>query len=231
MRPSSAVRIASSKREPILNVRAKSRPVPRGTTASSGPTTPATPFTTSLTVPSPPTTTSSSYSCAACAASWVISPAAEETSTSPFRPSCAARCASSGQRRPVEPPADAGLTRKTVRALMTGGRGRERDPRHPVDPGLQLAVGDPREDALDGDVRHGERAARLRAAQRCDGEERRRLHLDREHAARRPALVLALVRVVEEVARHDRADVELLADLLRHVHGAVDQLPARRRAV
>ena len=62
-------------------------------------------------------------------------------------------------------------------------------------------------------------------------EQRRGLHLDREDAALRPALVLALVRVVEEVARDDRADVHRLAHLLRGVDGAVDQLPARGRAV
>ena len=75
------------------------------------------------------------------------------------------------------------------------------------------------------------RHAGLDAADRADREERRRLHLDREHAALRPALVLALVRVVEEVARDDRADVQLLAGLLRDVHGFVDQLPRSGRAV
>ena len=64
-----------------------------------------------------------------------------------------------------------------------------------------------------------------------DGEERRGLHLDREHAARRPALVLALVRVVEEVARDDRADVQRLVAVLRDVHGLVDERPRRGRAV
>ena len=68
-------------------------------------------------------------------------------------------------------------------------------------------------------------------ADRGDREQRGRLHLDGEHAALRPALVLALVRVVEEVARDDRADVQLLSDLLRRVHGAVDDRPRRGRAV
>ena len=70
---------------------------------------------------------------------------------------------------------------------------------------------DARELALDDDVADGQQAAGLDAAERADREERRRLHLDGEHAALRPALVLPLVRVVEEVARDDRADVQLLA--------------------
>ena len=76
-----------------------------------------------------------------------------------------------------------------------------------------------------------EQAARLDAAQRADGEQCRRFHLDREHAALRPALVLPLVRVVEDVARDDRPDVQVLAELLRRVHRAVDDRPRRRRAV
>ena len=39
------------------------------------------------------------------------------------------------------------------------------------------------------------------------------------------------VRVVEDVARDDRADAHLLAELLRVVHGAVDQLPVGGRRV
>src|SRR4051794_25651837 len=202
-RPSRTVRTASSNRAPMPKVRTKSRPVPRGMIASSGPTTSAIPLTTSFTVPSPPTATSSSYSCAARAASSVISPGLVDSSTSPFSPSRPARCASSGQRRPVEPAAEAGLTRKTVLVLVGGDR-LERDPRHPVDRGLQLLVRDAREDALDHDVRHRQQAPRLDAAQRRDREQRRRLHLDGEDAAPRPALVLALVRVVEEVAGDDR---------------------------
>ena len=62
-------------------------------------------------------------------------------------------------------------------------------------------------------------------------EERRGLHLDREHPSLRPALVLPLVRVVEEVARHDRADAKRLSGVLRDVDRLVDELPARGRAV
>ena len=65
----------------------------------------------------------------------------------------------------------------------------------------------------------------------AEREERRRFHLDGEDAALRPALVLALVRVVEEVARDDRADAQRLVRMLRDVHGLVDELPARGRAV
>ena len=74
-------------------------------------------------------------------------------------------------------------------------------------------------------------AGRLDAAERGDREERGGLHLDREHAARRPALVLALVRVVEEVARDDRPDVELPAAVLGDVHRLVQERPGGGRAV
>ena len=67
--------------------------------------------------------------------------------------------------------------------------------------------------------------------QRGECEERRGLHLDGEDAALRPALVLAPVRVVEEVARDDRPHAERLVRVLGDVHGLVDELPARRRAV
>src|SRR5437899_1214931 len=50
-------------------------------------------------------------------------------------------------------------------------------------------------------------------------------------AARRPALVLVLVRVVEDVARDDGPDVHRLANVLGRVHGSMDELPARGRAV
>ena len=67
---------------------------------------------------------------------------------------------------------------------------------------------------------------------RAEREERRRLHLDGEDAALRPALVLALVRVVEEVARDDRADAHgLVRSCFADVDGLVDELPARGRAV
>ena len=81
----------------------------------------AIPLTTSLTEPSPPTTTrrpapprtASSASAASC-------PGSSEMSASPASPRAAARCATSGQRLPVAPPAEAGLTRKTVRPALTG---------------------------------------------------------------------------------------------------------------
>ena len=79
-----------------------------------------------------------------------------------MRPAAAAARAISGQRRPVDPLADAGLTRKTV--LMLGGDGRERDARHAVDGRTELLVGDALELALDHDVADGQQAARLDAA-------------------------------------------------------------------
>src|SRR5689334_18918682 len=207
-------------------------PVPRGIVASSGlPPARTTPFTTSFSVPSPPTaTTSSAPSRTACSASSVSCPGRSEKSVSPARPSASARRASSGQRLPVAPPADAGLTRKTARPLI-GGRGREGDARHPVDGGAQLLVRDPLELALDHDVADGEEAARVHLAQRAEGEEHRRLHLDREDPPVGPALVLAVVRVVEDVARHDGPDVQRLADLLGSVYRAVHETPVRGGAV
>src|SRR5262249_59313134 len=212
--PSSATRTASSKLRGIPCVRPKSWPVPPGSTAISA-SVPATPLTTSFTVPSPPITMSSepSASRAACPR-W---PGNSDSTSSPCRPRAAARCLSSGQRFPVAPLPEAGFTRKRIlRSALIAGDGHERDARHPVDRSPQLFVGDPREDALDDDVRHGEEAAAVDArhfpdAPDCgDGEERRRFHLDAEDAAARPALVLALARVVEDVARDDRPDTHRL---------------------
>src|SRR6476659_9347231 len=234
--PVSATSIASSRSRGIPKVRTKSQPVPRGMTASSTPSAAARPFTTSFTEPSPPTTTSRvAPADTASAASAVRRPGASETSASPSSTRAAARRAISGQRFPVEPAAAAGLTRKTVRpvlmAVLARGGGRERDPRHAIDRGSQLVVGDPHELALDDDVADREQAPALDTADRGKREQRSRLHLHREYAALRPALVLALVGVVEEVARDDRADAELLLRVLRYVDCLVHELPARGRAV
>jgi len=48
-----------------------------------------------------------------------MNPGRSENSVSPCRPSCVARCASSGQRFPVEPLLDAGLTREDGRARQS----------------------------------------------------------------------------------------------------------------
>src|SRR3954462_7342428 len=224
--PSTAIPTPSSKRDGIPYVRPKSMPVPSGMVASSV-AAPArmSPSTVSLIVPSPPTaTTRPAPSRAACSASVEMWPGPVESSVSPLRPRPAARCASSGQRRPVTPLSDAGLTKKAG-PLMVGGDGRERDTRHPVDRRAELVVGDPLELALDDDVADGEEAARLHLSQGAEREEDRSLHLDGEDAPVRPALVLLAVGVVEDVARDDRADVHRLAELLRRVDRAVDQLP------
>src|SRR5947208_1767689 len=211
-------------------VRTKSQPVPRASTASSTSPRPATPFTTSFTEPSPPTTTrSDAPPSAACLDSSVRWPGRFEKSASPVRPALTAVWWISGQRRPVEPFADAGLTRKTVLVLSCDGG--KRHPRHPVDCGPQLVVGDPLELAFDHDVADGEQAAGRDPAQRAEREEDGRLHLDAEDAPARPALVLPLVGVVEEVARDDRADAHRLAELLRHVHRAMHERPRRGRDV
>jgi hypothetical protein len=71
----------------------------------------------------------------------------------------------------------------------------------------------------------------MHPAQRGQREQRGRFHFDREESALRPTLVLALVRVVEEVAGDDRADSEGLISVLGNVYCLVDQLPARCRTV
>src|SRR5215510_8721105 len=154
-------------------------------TASSTPAAPAIPLTTSLTDPSPPTRTRRSAPAATASRARAVScPGSSEISASPASPSAAARCATSGQRLPVEPPAEAGLTRKTVRrALMAVLRGRcglERDAGHAIHRSTELVVGDPHELALDDDVADGKQAPGEDAAQRPDREERRGLHLDRK---------------------------------------------------
>src|SRR5262249_3872604 len=137
------------------------------------------PLTTSLSVPSPPTETSrSAPSRAARSASSISWRGCSERYVSPSSPSCAARCASCGQRFPVAPLPDAGLTRKAV--LMAGSDRREPDAGHPVDGGAQLVVGDPLELALDDDVAHREQAPCLHLAQRAEREKDCGLHLDAE---------------------------------------------------
>src|SRR5262245_13558310 len=168
------------------NVRPKSQPVPRGMTASSTPSVPPSPLTTSFTEPSPPTTTSLRAPLSTASAASVVScPAASEMRASPSSPRAAARCSISGQRLPVEPPAEAGLPRKTVRptlvAVVTRRCGVERDARHPVDGGTQLLVGDPDELALDDDVAHRQQAAAMHAAQRGEREQCGGLHLHGEN--------------------------------------------------
>src|ERR687886_2508809 len=221
-RPVSATSTAPASRCGIPYVRTKSQPVPRGSTAISTPSRPASPFATSFTEPSPPTTTrSDAPSSAAARASSVRWPGRSEKTASPVSPAVAAMRWISGQRRPVDPFADAGLTRNLVLSGYCG----QCDPGHAVDRGPKLLVGDALELALDDDVAHGEEAAGGEAAERAEGEEHGGLHLDGEDAAARPALVLALVRVVEEVARDDRAEPHRLADVLRDVDGAVHELP------
>ena len=74
---------------------------------------PAMPFTISWTVPSPPKTTSSSAPSSAAPPGRRAGPRSEKIA-SPRIPAAWAARASSGQRRPVLPFADAGLTRRTV---------------------------------------------------------------------------------------------------------------------
>jgi hypothetical protein len=78
------------------------------------------PSTTSWTVPSPPTTTRSvAPSRTASAASPPSWPGAVENTLRPVSPSSCARRSSSGHFFPVEPFAEAGLTRKTVVLSVT----------------------------------------------------------------------------------------------------------------
>src|SRR4051812_42336411 len=108
------------------------------------------PAATSLTVPSPPTATTSSACRAASAASSRRCSGCSEKSASPSSPSAAACRASSGQRRPVVPPADAGFTRKT--ALVLVGDRDQRELGHLVDRLAQVLQGDALELALDDHV-------------------------------------------------------------------------------
>ncbi len=95
----------------------------RGRRSRRRPAAPSRPFTTSWTVPSPPTTTSwVAPARTASAASSLSCPGRSDMSASPRRPSSAARRASTGHLRPVEPFADAGLTRKTVLTRLRRGR-------------------------------------------------------------------------------------------------------------
>ena len=71
--------------------------------------------------------------------------------------------------------------------------------------------------------RHDQHAAGLDLAQRPEREEHGGLHLDREDPAVGPAPRQALVGLVEDVARDDRADADRLAELLRLMHRLVDE--------
>src|SRR5262245_18127190 len=234
--PLSATSTARSRSRGMSNVRTKSQPVPRGITASSTSSSGERPFTTSFTDPSPPTTTRSFAPPATASAARAESrPGPSDMRASPSRPFDAARCAISGHRFPVVPAAEAGWTRKTVSAplmaVATRGRGVQRDLRHAVDRGPQLLVADADELPLDHDVAHRQEAPAVDLPKRGDSEERRGLHLHGENAALRPALVLPLVGVVEEIAGDDRPHAERLARLLRDVNRFVNQLPARGRAM
>src|SRR5438552_1210883 len=215
----------------MSKVRMKSPPVPRWTTASSTPSRPATPFTISLTVPSPPTATRRRAPLpAASFARSTRCPGRSERNVSPMSPRSAASCAISGQRLPVAPLSDAGFTRKTVWLMVfLSGDGGERDARHAVDRGLEILVRYALELAADDDVADRQEAARLHLAQGPDREQDRGFHLDSQHAALGPAAVAALVWVVERVRAGDRADAHRLAQLLRRVDGAVDELPVGGR--
>ena len=90
-------------------------------------------------------------------------PAAPRRACRPRAPSSRRGAPSPAQRRPVDPFAEAGLTRKTV-SLMSRGRGGEGHARHPVDGGLHLVVRHPLELALDDDVADDQQAAGLDAA-------------------------------------------------------------------
>src|SRR5207248_1499410 len=160
-------------------------PDPRGMIASSA-SPPASPLTASITVPSPPTaTTSVAPPATASRASSRRWPTSCEKSASPVSPTAPARRASSGQRLPVFPPSDAGLTRKTVLAMVVRDR-RERELGHLVDGLAHVLVRDPHELTLDDDVADDQQAAGLELAQRPEREQHRRLHLDGEDPALRP---------------------------------------------
>ena len=213
----------------------KSCPVPAGSTASSA-SSPATPFTTSFSVPSPPTTTSSSCAGGFARRARPGGRAAREQVARRRGRARRARRSSFGQRLPVEPFALAGLTRKNRSSAhaaqcfsetATSSASRVIRSTAARSSSSLMRVNSP-STTMSLTVSR-QPASTPRSAR--DREQRCRLHLDAEHAALRPALVLALVRVVEEVARDDRPDVELRAAVLRDVHGLVDEAPRRGRAV
>ncbi len=262
-RPSRATSSAASSRVGIRTLRAKSLPVPSGDDReldAVGHPIPMSPSTTSWTVPSPPTTTSlvAPPSTASRARS-PRCPGRSLWSVFPSSPAAAARRASSGHRRPVEPFAAAGLTRKTrfpgsareapgSSRVFTSlpSRWRFRDAKAPGYSAVttcrassviwstaerHLVVGDADELALDDHVRDDEHAAGLDPPQCAQGEEDGRLHLHREDPTLRPAARQPLIGLVEDVARDDRADADGLAELLCLVHRLVDEPEVGRRRV
>ena len=102
---------------------------------------------------------------------------------------------------------------------------------HLVDGVLHLLVRDPDELPLDHDVGDDEHAPRLDLPERPEREEDRRLHLDGQDPALRPAARQPGIGLVEDVARDDGAHPDRLAQLLRLVHRLVHQPEVGRRRV
>ena len=101
-----------------------------------------------------------------------------------LEPAAAARCAISGQRRPVDPFAAAGLTRKTVPSSVTVWSASS------VISSTALRMSSSlirRNSPSTIDVADDQHAACLDLPQRAEREEHRRLHLDGEDAAVGPA--------------------------------------------
>ena len=156
-------------------------------------------------------------------------PARSERSASPASPRAAARWAISGQRRPVEPPAEAGLTRKTV-ACANGRR-----PAVAVSSAIRV-IRSTAARSSSSEIRTNSPSTTMSLTVR-----RQPVWTPRSapsvkstaasiSTARMPRFdqrsYWPLVGVVEEVARDDRADAQRQVARLRDVDGLVDRAPS-----
>ena len=107
----------------------------------------------------------------------------------------------------------------------------QRELGHLVDGLPHVLVADPQELALDDHVADDQHAAGLELAERAEREQHRGLHLDGQDAALGPAAREARIGLVEDVARHDLADANRLAEVLRQVHRLVDEAEVGGRRV
>ena len=94
-------------------------------------------------------------------------------------------------------------------------------------PSGQLVVGDAHQLGAPDQIGDGQDAGRLDRPQRTDREQHGGLHLDRQHAALGPAQVAFRIGVVERVGRGDRAHVRPDAEPLGGVDGAVREAEVR----
>ena len=120
-----------------------------------------------------------------------------------------------------------------VSVATVGDGDTRRRAHHRVDAALQLLVADPLDSRVAVDeVADRHHRQRLDAADRGERVEHRRLHLDAEVAAvAASGAIDRRVGVVEDGARHDRADVHRRALLAAERDGRARPAPRRRRRV